>query len=143
MKRILFFLTLFASCHLSPAESYRVEAITFPHWVAPEVGGIDFTPAGEIVVALRRNGILIATPEEDPTAFAWRAFSTDSLHNPCGLEVLSNHEIIVSQMAELTRLTDTDGDGMVDYWEKFDTQGNVIRTGRDLDGDGKMDVRDQ
>ena len=140
MKRILFFLTLFASCHLSPAESYRVEAITFPHWVAPEVGGIDFTPAGEIVVALRRNGILIATPEEDPTAFAWRAFSTDSLHNPCGLEVLSNHEIIVSQMAELTRLTDTDGDGIADLYENvadgWGVSGNYHETNA-LTPDGK------
>ena len=38
---------------------------------------------------------------------------------------------------------DTDGNGMIDYWIRYDDQGNAVRTARDLDGDGKMDVRDQ
>jgi hypothetical protein len=38
---------------------------------------------------------------------------------------------------------DTDGDGRIDFWERFDGEGNVTRTGRDTDGDGKMDERDQ
>lgn len=38
---------------------------------------------------------------------------------------------------------DDNGDGLVDYWLRFDDEGNVIRTARDLDGDGKMDVRDE
>jgi hypothetical protein len=38
---------------------------------------------------------------------------------------------------------DTTGDGRIDFWERFDEQGNVVRSGRDLDGDGKMDERDQ
>jgi hypothetical protein len=38
---------------------------------------------------------------------------------------------------------DTDGDGNIDYWLRFDDQGDVIKTGRDTDGDGKMDVREE
>ncbi len=38
---------------------------------------------------------------------------------------------------------DTNRDGRVDMWERFDSGGNVIRTGRDTDGDGKMDERDE
>lgn len=38
---------------------------------------------------------------------------------------------------------DTTGDGQIDYWIRFDEDGNATRTARDLDGDGKMDVRDQ
>lgn len=38
---------------------------------------------------------------------------------------------------------DTNGDGLIDYWERFDNEGNVVKTGKDLDGDGKMDVRDE
>ena len=38
---------------------------------------------------------------------------------------------------------DTDGDGQIDVWERFDAEGNVIRTGQDTDGDGKMDTRSE
>lgn len=38
---------------------------------------------------------------------------------------------------------DTNGDGNIDYWERFDVDGQVIRTARDTDGDGKMDVREE
>jgi hypothetical protein len=117
MYRRLISLVFFFTAAGGYAESYRVEAIEFPPWVAPEVGGIGFTPDGEIVVALRRNGVLMATPTVDPTTFDWRAFSTDSLHNPCGIQVISKHEVLVSQMAELTRLTDTDLDGIADLYE--------------------------
>ncbi len=36
---------------------------------------------------------------------------------------------------------DSDKDGKVDFWEYLDEQGNVVKTGQDLDGDGVMDVR--
>jgi len=39
--------------------------------------------------------------------------------------------------------SDTNGDTLIDLWEKFDDNGLVTRTGRDTDGDGKMDVRDE
>jgi hypothetical protein len=38
---------------------------------------------------------------------------------------------------------DTNADGRVDFWEYLDEQGAVVKTGRDNDGDGKMDVREQ
>ncbi|MBA2322117.1 MAG: hypothetical protein H0V89_13305 [Deltaproteobacteria bacterium] len=38
---------------------------------------------------------------------------------------------------------DENGDGRVDVWEKFDASGSVIITGRDSDGDGKMDERQE
>ena len=114
------------------SQSYKVESIEFPPYVAPEVGGIDFTPEGEIVVALRRHGVLIAEPTEDPTAFPWRVFSEDMLHNPCGLQVISKDEILLSQMPELTRLKDTNGDGIADLYEtisdKWGVSGNYHET---------------
>ena len=39
--------------------------------------------------------------------------------------------------------SDTNGDGKVDFWEYFDEAGKVIRTGKDVDGDGVMDVRQE
>lgn len=37
---------------------------------------------------------------------------------------------------------DSNKDGRIDFWEYFDEGGNVVKTGRDLDGDGVMDVRE-
>ena len=36
---------------------------------------------------------------------------------------------------------DTNRDGRIDFWEYLDEGGKVVKTGRDVDGDGKMDVR--
>ncbi len=38
---------------------------------------------------------------------------------------------------------DTNADGRVDAWEYLDENGTVVKTGKDVDGDGKMDVREQ
>ncbi len=37
---------------------------------------------------------------------------------------------------------DTNGDQKIDFWEYLDDAGNVVKTGRDVDGDGVMDVRE-
>lgn len=118
MNRSLFLgLAALGSVSALFAESYRVEAINMPGNIAPEVGDLDFTPEGELVVSLRRHGILMANPTTDPAAFHWRVFAADSLHNPTGLDVISGREVLVSQMQELTRITDTDGDGVADLFE--------------------------
>ena len=36
---------------------------------------------------------------------------------------------------------DSNGDGNIDFWQYFDDNGKLSKTGRDLDGDGEMDVR--
>jgi glucose/arabinose dehydrogenase len=127
-----FLLALFTLISVAFAESYKVEMIDFPHYVAPEVGGLSFTPEGEIVVALRRHGVLMAKPTDDPKKFQWRVFADDILHNSCGLQVISKDEIIVSQMPELTRIKDTDGDGIADLYEtisdKWGMSGNYHET---------------
>jgi antitoxin component YwqK of YwqJK toxin-antitoxin module len=38
---------------------------------------------------------------------------------------------------------DTNRDGKTDYWEYLDVSGRVVKVGRDLDGDGQMDVREE
>ena len=37
---------------------------------------------------------------------------------------------------------DTNFDGTIDFWEYLDDQGNVTKVGRDIDGDGVMDIRE-
>ncbi len=101
---------------LTSGESYKVETITFPHHIAPEVGGLAFTAEGELVVAMRRYGILMAKPSDDPTKFPWRSFSDDILHNTCGLHVINKSEMVISTMEDLVRVKDTDGDGIADSY---------------------------
>ena len=138
MKLFLTFMLLTSA--VSAADSYKIDNIQFPHYVLPEVGGLGFNPNGELVVALRRHGVLIAKPSADPKKFVWRVFSEDSLHNSCGLHVISNNEVIVSQMAELTRIKDTDGDGIADLYQtisdKWGVSGNYHETNT-ITPDGK------
>ena len=46
-------------------------------------------------------------------------FFASGLHNACGIEVIRDDEIVVSQMPELTRIKDTDGDGTADQYESI------------------------
>ncbi len=98
------------------SDYYKLETIGFPEGVPPEVGAIGFNEEGEIVVALRRSDVLVAKPTEKPEDFQWRLFGR-GLHNACGIQVISKDEVIISQMPELTRLKDTDGDGEADLYE--------------------------
>jgi hypothetical protein len=38
---------------------------------------------------------------------------------------------------------DTDGDGRIDVWERFNAKGEVVRAARDTDGDGRTDTREE
>ncbi|MBL8615874.1 MAG: hypothetical protein JNM72_09730 [Deltaproteobacteria bacterium] len=38
---------------------------------------------------------------------------------------------------------DTNADEQIDFWEYLDETGKVVKTGRDVDGDGVMDERDE
>jgi hypothetical protein len=98
------------------APPYQVQEIQMPKGIAPEIGGLGFTPAGKLVVLTRRSGILTARPTADPAQMQWTRFSDHSLHNGNGLFVVSDREMLVSQMPELTRVIDNDGDGIADEY---------------------------
>ncbi len=105
------------SAHAAETDAYRVEEITVPPGVAPEVGGLAFNSKGELVVVTRRSGILIGKPAKDPAAFEWRVFSNESLHEPLGVLVEKDNQLLVPTFPELTRITDTDGDGVADRYD--------------------------
>ncbi len=96
---------------------YQVEEIPMPKGIAPEIGGLGFTPSGRLVVLTRRSGVLMAKPAEKAADFQWKVFSDQSLHNANGLYVTGENEVLVSQMPELTRIRDVDGDGLADAYE--------------------------
>ncbi len=99
------------------AEPYLVEEIKVPAGVAPEIGGLAFNSKGELVVVTRRSGIIIGKPSKDPAEFEWRVFSNQSLHEPLGVLVEKDNQLLVPTFPELTRITDTDGDGVADRYD--------------------------
>ncbi len=125
---------------------WRIEDIAMPDGVAPEIGGIALNSRGELLIATRRSGIWIATPTPNVGDFAWRPFTRHSLHNPMGILVLSDGDLLVPQMPELTRIRDTDGDGTADSFEAVTTgwgvSGNYHETnaGPIPDGEGNWFV---
>lgn len=100
------------------AQCYQLEDIALPPGVPPEIGALAFDAKGTLYVALRRGDVIATTPGPDPKAFAWRTVAT-GFDNPGGIIVPRPGRIIVSQMAELTEATDTDGDGVADRYRNL------------------------
>ncbi|GEO04511.1 hypothetical protein AAE02nite_21750 [Adhaeribacter aerolatus] len=124
MKSGWFFLLLFLAGWLTGAvpvkpkpkpdtiPAYRVESIPMPDNLVSETGALEFLPNGELVAGFSRGEIMIYNPQTKQ----WRVFA-HGLHDPLGILVVSNSEILVMQRPELTRVKDTDGDGQADLYE--------------------------
>lgn len=141
MKHPIFLAALLALPAIAETQNldfYQVENIKLPEGVPPEVGGIDFAPDGTLFVVLRRGDIFRAKPVEDPEAFEWEHFAT-GFHNGCGIDAVSRDKVRVTQMAEMTEVEDTDGDGHGDRHAVFAAgwglSGNYHETNT-LTGDG-------
>ena len=121
------------------ADNYQVENIVLPKDCPPEVGGIDFSPDGTFFVVLRRGDVFRATPSADPNNWDWQLFAT-GFHNGCGIDAVSKDKVRITQMAEFTEATDTDGNGSADEYSVFASgwglSGNYHETNT-LTSDGK------
>jgi hypothetical protein len=93
---------------------YTVETIQMPDGLTSETGGIAFTPDGRLVACFIRGEVMIY----DPKTMQWKLFAS-GLHEPLGIMVVSNSEFIIMQRPELTRVKDTDGDGVADLYENL------------------------
>jgi hypothetical protein len=102
---------------------YIIENIPTPDSLVAEVGGIGFLPDGRVVAVFHHGEVMFY----DPATKEWSVFAT-GLHDPLGLVVISDREIIVGQRPEVTRVKDTDGDGKADLFEtlsdRFGMSGN-------------------
>ncbi len=92
--------------------SYRIENIPIPEGLTAETGAIDFLPDGRLVACFLRGEVMIY----DPETRQWSLFA-EGLHEPLGVMVINNFEMLVMQRPELTRIMDTDGDGEADLYE--------------------------
>ena len=102
----------FAAADNSPSDYYTVENIATPPGLSAEVGGLTFAPDGRLVVCFHRGEVYFY----DPAKQEWKLFA-QGLQDPLGIIAPKNNEVIVMQRSELTRLRDTDGDGVADSYE--------------------------
>jgi mono/diheme cytochrome c family protein len=97
---------------LAPSYAYRVETVRSPQQMIPEVSGVSFTPRGTLVITNRRGEVWM----RDRATERWRRFAA-GLYEGFGLVALDESEVLVIQRPELTRLTDSDSDGVADRYE--------------------------
>lgn len=91
---------------------YRVETLPLPRQMIGEVSGVAFTPRGSLVVTNRRGEVWLRGYADG----AWRRFAS-GLYEGFGVVAPDEGEILVIQRPEVTRLRDTDGDGVADVYE--------------------------
>lgn len=119
-------------------DHYTIEKIPTPQGLDPQVGALGVAPSGRLFAAFHRGEVLTW----DPAHRHWHPFAF-GLHEPLGLLVVNEREILVMQRPELTRLVDTDGDGSADLYEtvcdQFGISGNYhefnFGPARDANGD--------
>ena len=95
-----------------PDVSYQVESIETPTGLTTETGALDFLPDGRLVACFLRGEVMFYNPGTKK----WSLFA-QGLHDPLGVLAISNSEVLVMQRPELTRIKDTDGDGVADLYE--------------------------
>ncbi len=108
----VFLLTSLSAHAQVPADAYRVESVPTPQGIAPEVSAIAFAPDRKLYACFRRGYVYSL----DPRTSRWRKFA-DGMHTPLGILAGRIGEFFIAQVPELTRVTDTDGDGTADAFE--------------------------
>jgi hypothetical protein len=82
--------------------------------IALEVSGMDFTADGQLAVAIRKGEVwlLDGVLNGDPSAVTYQLFAS-GLQEPLGV-LRDGDSLLVAQRTEVTRLRDTNGDGVAD-----------------------------
>ena len=131
MKKVLSLFLCLSSSVFGSLNSYTIENISFPDDMPPEVGGLAFDKQGNLYACLRRGDVVVTKPGKDPKVTKWKVFAT-GLHNPMGMVLIAPGHILVTQMAELTEIIDTNQDGVADRYNnlssKFGISGNYHET---------------
>ncbi|WP_229236194.1 hypothetical protein [Emticicia sp. TH156] len=96
----------------SAANYYTIENIPLPEGLIAETGAIGFMPDGRFIAGFHRGEIMTYNPKTQK----WKLFA-EGLHDPLGILVVNNHEILIMQRPELTRIKDTNGDGVADEYQ--------------------------
>jgi hypothetical protein len=94
------------------AAFYRISSVPIPKDLVLEVGALAFAADGRLVIGTRRGEICFLDTKNNQ----WSLFAS-GLHEILGVLVETNGALVVAQRPELTRISDTDGDGKADLFE--------------------------
>lgn len=96
--------------------AYVVETLPIPAGIKMEASGLAVLPNGHLAVATR-NGDVWIVPMGQKGDGAVKRFAS-GLHEPLGL-AWHQGSLYATQRSEVTRMTDTDGDGTADDYSTF------------------------
>ncbi len=117
LSTLLLTLNLLATPADTITDYYEIETIPTPAGLIAETGGLAFLPDGRLAACFHRGEVMLY----DPKTKRWSLFA-EGLHDPLGLVAISNRELLVVQRPEMTRLRDTNGDGVADLYETVSDQ---------------------
>ncbi len=106
------FIALSLSAQAVKHPGFDVSSIKIPTGQDPQVGGLDIMPNGKIVATFHEGDVRIYDPETKQ----WSLFAS-GLHEPLGLVAEDDHTVVIVQRPEITRISDTDGDGVADSYQ--------------------------
>jgi len=120
-------------------EHYKIESISPPANIDPQVGALTVLKDGRIAVCFHHGQVEIWDPQKQ----GWQHFA-EGLHEPLGILEEADGSLLVMQRPELTRLRDTDKDGVADVyqnvWDDYGMSGNYheFAFGPALGPDGRL-----
>lgn len=114
-----------ASAANQESKYYRVSTVPTPTDCVLEVGGLGFRPDGKLLACTRRGEVwLVHNPAEPDAAKIHMTRFATGLHESLGLWVQDDSTVFVVQRPEITKLVDTNHDGIADEYLNFsDTWG--------------------
>jgi cytochrome c551/c552 len=106
---------------------YEIKTLPIPKEIYLEVGGLATMPDGRLAVSTRRGEIwIVENPYQKSSHQTYYRRFASGLHEVLGL-AYKDGAFYCSQRGELTKITDTDRDGVADLYEPiytFDLSGN-------------------
>lgn len=146
MKNFILSAALISTALADPLQSefYLREEIPTPEGEVLELGGIAIMPDKKVAVSSRRGDVWVCEGayEKDLSKVKWTLFAR-GLHEPLGM-FYKDGSLYVTQRPEITKLTDTDGDGRADQFETItqhwgiDGDYHEYNFGSDPDKDGNV-----
>ena len=103
--------------HATEADYYRMVTYPVPEELKLEISGLAPLPDGRMAAAIRKGEIWIidGLDPDNPDSVSYQPFA-HGLHEPLGL-AWHDGALYTVQRSELTRIADSDGDGVADEYE--------------------------